>query len=203
MVQWLSKGFSDPPDKEKALSQLHTLVEPFEVDLRKCCLRDGQIAVVEVQQSEQRPYALFVVDEAHHVYRDLTKRSDVEKHVTQGMTQRLLLSDVSQSEVDDIQWPKCKGKLIQKVQHTEVVRFSQRIVAGAAAFQLGEKNRETKSNHLASGPPLRPYLFDPPPSGCHRTLMTCYIEKVMQAFADVIKEFPGLDLPTAHSGASA
>ena len=137
VAQCLVKRFLDPSDKEKALSQLHTLVEPFEVGPRNCCLRDGQIAFVEVQQSEQRPYALFVVDEAHHVYRDPTKRSDVEKHVTHAMTQRLLLSDVSQSEVDDIQWPKCKGQLIQKVQLTEVVRCSQRIARRGRCLSAG------------------------------------------------------------------
>jgi hypothetical protein len=76
----------------------------------------------------------------------------------------------------------------------QVVRCSQRIVAGAASFQLGEHRRETKSMHAASGPPLKSYLFDLAADDSPEMRQQRYTEKVMEAFGAVIKELPGLDL---------
>ena len=51
---------------------------------------------------------------------------------------------------------------------TEVVRSTQRIVAGAGAFQLGDKKLMTTSQHNASGPPLKTFVFDASTGGAAR-----------------------------------
>ena len=98
VARWLSVRFIAPETKVKALAKLHALFKPLKVGPRKCIYDGGkgQITYDEVPREEQVPYALFVVDEAHHIYHDQTQRADIEKYVTLGTTQRLLLSTCRQ-----------------------------------------------------------------------------------------------------------
>ena len=79
------------------------------------------------------------------------------------------------------------------VHSRQVVRNSQRIVAGAASFQLGDKEKLlTQSRHMATGstgPPLKSYIF--PPTADR---MDGYTHEVGRALADLIDSFPGLSL---------
>ena len=123
---------------------------------------------------------------AHHLYRDKRYRDEIEKHASRDSAQRLLLSDVSQSHGRGICWPDG----LTSVRLTEVVRCSQRIVAGAMAFQLDsvdgkDKKQDTMSQHKATGPPLKSFLFDMQPD---EDRIKMYVEKTLKAMRYVFNE---------------
>lgn len=135
IARWIAMRFSRVDDKEAALKQLHCLCEPLGAGPRKCTLTiDGmlELTVDDTPINKLPTYSLFVVDEAHHVYRDPTMRSHVEQHVTPMKSQRLLLSDVSQSEVEGIEWPTTEGKETREVLLTEVFYLASQTQPGTA-----------------------------------------------------------------------
>ena len=72
---------------------------------------------------------------------------------------------------------------------TEVVRSSQRIVAGAGAFQLGDNKQQVVCQHNAEGPPLKSFLFElsgPP--------LIAYAEQTVLALKHVMSTFASLRL---------
>ena len=133
-------------------------------------------------------YTMVVVDESHHLYRDEEARDIISPLVGEG-TRLLLLSDVSQSLGDQVDFPPGLTEVVL----TEVVRNSKRIVQAASSFQLGgEAKLETMCHHESDGPPLRSYLFDVPDE---RARFATYAERTALALADdVISRFPGLQL---------
>ena len=75
------------------------------------------------------------------LYADPAARSLIEAHVT-ATSARMLLTDISQSlgiEVAGLHTDAGTRSELAEVELTEVVRNSQRIVAGAASFQLGDR----------------------------------------------------------------
>ena len=74
-------------------------------------------------------------------------------------------------------------------QLTEVVRSSQRIVAGAAAFQLGGNKAQVTSQHNATGPPLKSFLFD-----LEGDQIEAYAEHTLRALNHVMTTFGSLEL---------
>ena len=114
-------------------------------------------------------------------------------------TQRLLISDVSQSLGWEIDYPK---ENVAEVVLTEVVRSTQRIVAGAAAFQLGDKKLLTGNAHNATGPPLKTFVFDVPrkveaarnPSVYAEAREKAYVEHTVKALKHVSTTLGALDL---------
>jgi hypothetical protein len=79
---------------------------------------------------------------------------------------------------------------LQDVRLTEVVRSSERVVAGAKQFQLGGKAKLlTSCHHKSVGPPLRSFIFDA--SGDRSE---DYAAHTMKALETVIADFPGLSL---------
>jgi hypothetical protein len=137
-----------------------------------------------------RYYGLVVIDEAHHVYADVEARARVETYVTPGRdTRRLLLSDASQATARS----RFGLPNLREVRLTEVVRCSERIVAGAMAFQLGgETKLLTKCTHTVAGPPLKSFLFEEP--GSTTSLHATYAEHVVRAIEHVKTTFPKLRL---------
>ena len=74
-------------------------------------------------------------------------------------------------------------------QLTEVVRSSQRIVAGAAAFQLGENRVQVTSQHNATGPPLKSFMFD-----LEGDPIKAYVQHTLRALDHVMTTFGSLVL---------
>ena len=68
-----------------------------------------------------------------------------------------------------------------------VVRNSQRIVAGAAPFQLDGTKRETLSSHRSSGPYLKSYSF--PPEFDVQTMYATYAKRTVEAIVDISESF--------------
>ena len=172
------------------LANLHVLCAPIEEGPRHFEMVDKKLAFKTIKKQGLVPYQLVVVDEAHHLYSNEHSRALVERYA-QG-AERLLLADVSQSHGRKIEWPKDTSP----VQLTKVVRCSQRIVAGAMAFQLDgadgkSKKTDTSSQHKATGPPLKSFLFDIP-AGTDR--LDCYVERTIRAIHYIMDEYPGLVL---------
>ncbi|KAJ1447941.1 hypothetical protein M885DRAFT_541007 [Pelagophyceae sp. CCMP2097] len=133
-----------------------------------------------------RRAALVCVDEAHHVYSDASARAAVERLVGPG-TRRLLLSDASQACSHAAYPPRLSAVALE-----EVVRSSQRVVAGAMAFQLGgERKLLTTCANAAAGPPLKTFLFDVESGGSRAD---AYAQEALRAVAAVRQAFPNLSL---------
>ena len=101
----------------------------------------------------------------------------------------MILSDISQSVDLKPQFPDG----LKSVYLTEVVRSSQRIHAGASAFQLqASHNIETTCKNDTAGPPLKTVIFtSPPESDRFRT----YASSLAEALLDhVLTTFAGLSL---------
>ena len=87
--------------------------------------------------------------------------------------------------------------ILQAIHLSEVVRSSQRIMAGARQFAVSKV--QATSSHAAKGPPLKTFIFPtpPPPSGDaspEDALIAAYAEHTKQAVNAVRKQFPGLSL---------
>ena len=85
--------------------------------------------------------------------------------------------------------PLSTDALFRVWQLTEVVRSSQRIVAGAAAFQLGENKAQVTSQHNATGPPLKSFMFD-----LEGDPIEAYAQHTLRALNHVITTFGTLEL---------
>lgn len=158
VARWISKRVQNPLQRLDLLSRVHVLFEPFVAGPRAVRLRHGAISVEPATTTgAAHAYDLVVIDEAHHIFKDKGLRDAVNRHVQPpSPAQRLLLlSDVSQSHGREIVYPEGEAKVVHL---TEVVRSSQRIVAGAAAFQLGENKQQVVCQHNATGPPLKSFL---------------------------------------------
>ena len=135
---------------------------------------------------EDCEYELVVVDEAHHIYRDARFRKRVEDFIG-DKTRLWLLSDISQSRDKGIEYPS--DDMIE-VLLEEVVRCTKRIIAGALAFQLGDKRGTTRChNDMSSGAPLKSYIYPRPAREEER--MAQYASHVVQALQDLRAHFKG------------
>ena len=125
----------------------------------------------------------------------------------------LLLSDASQAVALEQVFPDGLKKQLQDVFLTEVVRSSKRIVAGAAAFQLGVDggNRVegdggapevVKCHHESDGPPLRSHIFDMKNDqsegaggpGAGVDFYSAYAEHTIEAILGLVETFPTLNM---------
>lgn len=104
----------------------HTLPSP----------RAAKSKQLDSENKSEGSFDMIVVDEAHHIYRNAIDARSIEAHAGAN-TRCIYLTDVSQSEEIVLFPPGLKV-----VELTKVVRSSQRIVAGAAAFQVGGTKSE-------------------------------------------------------------
>ena len=93
---------------------------------------------------------LAVFDEGHEIFR--TNQSIFQEVRAQH---KLILSDVSQSFLLQNNYPE-----MRRVNLTEVVRSTQRIVFGANTFQLQDDEPTTCLG--TTGPPLKSFIFEMP-----------------------------------------
>ena len=164
------------------LERFFVLVDPFAEGPRRA-RREGD--ALRLVSDATASFSLIVVDEAHHVYADDARRKAVESCVVDTSTRRVLLSDASQG-ASAVAYPPAHAAEL-----TEVVRCSQRVVAGAMAFQLGgDRKLLTASVSEDAGPPLKSFLFDVDEAD----RFEAYGKYCQAAFAHVSTSFPGLDL---------
>ena len=211
VAKWLYKRLENDGcgAQRKALERLYVMAAPDNVPAAQpqrrrsphSVLSDSQSLVLyrvnavgnrivhtPVEKGAEVPtFSIVVIDEAHHLYRVSEKRDVIERLMAKGGAQRVLLSDISQSQGQDAGFPSDRDTVHVKL--TEVVRSSKRIVAGAMAFQLGAEKNLTKCHHESGGPPLKTFLFDVE-GDRHKK----YGYEALRAIKAVIKKFPGLDL---------
>ncbi|KAK3265614.1 hypothetical protein CYMTET_25715 [Cymbomonas tetramitiformis] len=201
--RWESEGDEGPPIKlvlhACTLEMAGGRVELFPVD-------NQRVSSKRKRHHHPQPgdFGLVVVDEAHHLYQVKEIADEIERFAGEHGTQRVLLSDVSQSHGRLVHWPDERG--VERVALTEVVRCSKRIVQGAMAFQLdgghegaaagGPTNNKaaTQCQHEATGPPLKSFLFDVPPGASEKHELRLYEEHVATAFKNLLDDYPRLQL---------
>ena len=126
------------------------------------------------------------MDESHNVF-----HVDADQGILAGIMDRrpkrqLLLSDESQSSAVTESFPT-----IPKVRLTQVVRSTQRIVAAAAAFQLGS---QSVTCIAAEGPALKVFLFEAAEPISQEDLDRQYAKRAREAIWHVVKTFPSISL---------
>ncbi|KAJ1465267.1 hypothetical protein T484DRAFT_1922702 [Baffinella frigidus] len=202
VVKWICARFEGAVAKRSMLERLHLLYQPCEDGPRAVELEEGRLST---KNAKVEKYDMIVVDEAHHVYSDASVRGAVEKYTVPlralprptpppgapplGFPRFLILSDISQSF--DLEPPFPAD--LSEVYLTEVVRSSQRIHAGAAAFQLDAKHKvETTCKNDTPGPPLKTVMFPSPP---YFERFPTYAANFVKALVDhVVTTFAGLSL---------
>lgn len=155
VVKWLLQQ-EESQEEEELLKRVHVLYEPFNEGPRAVEIDDGIL-----KTSEAKPpvdgYDFAVLDEYHHLARN-GLHEVVDKHMRKSKW-LMLLSDVSQGDGNLIPYPD--GLDLHRVSLTQCVRSSQRIVAGARAFQINSEGVEpTVSMHGVAGPPLGSLIFE-------------------------------------------
>ena len=111
---WICQRLKDNPMQRLAvLSRLFLLFDPMEDGPREVSLREGRLTFAA---ASPRRFTMVVVDEAHHVYSDPRLRTEVERYITPGITQRLLLSDVSQSYGNGVAFRRDRVTLLETSQ---------------------------------------------------------------------------------------
>ena len=137
------------------LSKFFILCEPFELGLRQVSVENGKLCLIPVDPvSTGAKVALFVVDEAHHVYETGKLESVVKQHIGEHAS-LILLSDISQSKLGSEMDELFQAKEVELVQ---VVRTSGRIALAAASFGAAKGLPEVQ--HTAQGLPLIANIFD-------------------------------------------
>ena len=191
--------------RRSALRRLHLLHEPLEhSDVQRIGIRERSRLVHlpvgrkradgidEGSGSGTKRFSLVVVDEAHHVYGQPAARRRVAE-LSSG-SKLLLLSDISQSRGRDVAYPPG----LQEVALTEVVRCSERIVAGAMAFALGgDQKILTRCHHGTTGPPCKSFLFDIAPgsaAAAEARRLDAYANYTCRAIEHAQATFSGLCL---------
>ena len=216
VVKWLCARCEGAVKRRKMLTRLHLLFQPYGDGPRVVTLVNGRLETMAAPCGVV--YVMIAVDEAHHVFSDPSVRKEVDKYTapllasskvdkdaapllasaagspSAGYPRFLILSDLSQTaDIDKAKFPDG----LYEVFLTEVVRSSQRILAGASAFQLNAAHgEETESQHQADGPPLKSVIFELPGGSLSHEMshrVEHYVEKTVMAMQHhVAAMFPGL-----------
>ena len=191
---------------DRIVSRIHVLVAPFARGPRSVRVEatDGrQNLVFDETRAEVTKYALIVVDEAHHLVRDVTLYTQFAE-IGAAEASVLFLGDASQSTATMHNPEAIARSLVELPQDqevvvatlSEVVRSTKRIVAGAAAFQLAAGAKAETSTHAASaGPPLVARIFGLSflEKGIKNFRFKRYAQEVVKAIADVRRHLEDLD----------
>ena len=150
-IHWLLRRarFSLPKaSTNKLLQRLVLMHAPYDSFLR-VQIEDSRIVLEELAVMPD-DLILAVFDEAHEIFR--TNQSIFQEVRAQS---KLILSDLSQSFLLEDKYPE-----MRRVNLTQVVRSTKRIVFGARAFQLQDGKPTTCLG--TTGPPLKSFIFEVP-----------------------------------------
>ena len=195
VVGWIAERVDGRTRKiNRLLSRLHLLFDPFTdgprvATVQPSVMQDMQDThFIHTTTVEKRSdYALIVVDEAHHIFRDEQLRATIEGYAG---TRRMLLSDVSQGLHDGVPFPDG----LRDIRLQEVVRCSNRVVSAARKFQqAGSDMQDTYCHHDSDGPPLKSFLYDDDTDDDAARFELCAAQ-TMSAFEHVTSSFSTLNL---------
>jgi hypothetical protein len=179
------------------LQRLYLLYEPFDQLQPHKVANNGWKLVADRGDPLPARFGMVCIDEAHHLFGMADHQnatSLLDKFCSQDDVRLVLLSDISQSRDKTIKYPPG----LRKVELTEVVRNSERIVLAASAFQLQEDNpshMSTSCKHGVTGPPLVSRLFDEKSEPGSPEHYDAYAKHIAKAFTgDIASKFRGLIL---------
>eukprot|EP00438_Fugacium_kawagutii_P014245 Skav219454 [mRNA] locus=scaffold2583:48042:50087:+ [translate_table: standard] len=171
---------------KKIFKRFRVTFEPYR-ELLEPTIKESQIGLVPAESEDV--YLLKVVDEAHQIFSSASD-PDIQQRVKSFQaTRTLLLSDASQASTLATSFQEHFPNR-HEVELSEVVRCTQRIVAGAASFQIGTDSSATTSLGTA-GPPLKTYLFELKEE---QNAMKEYVQQTVKALYYVIDMYPRINL---------
>ena len=187
VVKWIWQRCAETRCRRNAqlVARVHVLFEPFEQGPRVVAVKKGLIETTAISDDDVSLYGIVIVDEAHHIYINDSRRNKIEQYIAPS-SKLLLLSDISQTAARHVEYPPD----LSEIALHEVVRCSERIVAGAMAWQLGGEDKAlTKCRHGSVGPPLKTIVFD---ADKDKGKIQTYAEFVAYAIELLVATFPGL-----------
>ena len=138
--------------------------DPYEC-LMKCCIKDNSMDLMKCCIKAKQSLLLQVIDEAQDVFFD-NVHHDFLHSISSGCKRQLLLSSQCQcSSVPQELFPD-----IPTIRLTEVIRSTQRIVAGAAVFHSAARVKEDLKSVCPGGPPVKTLIFNRPADIDSRTM---------------------------------
>ncbi|CAL1157456.1 unnamed protein product [Cladocopium goreaui] len=151
---------------------------------------NGNQILFESATVELEPCQVKILDEAHCIFCADTDSLIQDRLKSYSARSTVLLSDLSQGSSTtfsvDRHYPNRHAvKLI------EVVRSTQRIVAGALNFRLGESRNENVDSLGTHGPPIKTFLFE---VQAEQDKMEEYAKHTIAAINYVIYHFPSINL---------
>ena len=143
-------------------------------------IEDSQIVVSELSVMPD-DFILAVFDEGHEIFR-------TNQHIFQEVhaQRKLILSDLSQSFLLNNKYPE-----MRRVNLTEVVRCTKRLVLGAHAFQLQDDEPSTCLG--TTGPPIKSFIFEVP-EGHDGDLFAHFAQNTVKALWFILQRHPSLRL---------
>ena len=180
-VRWLAQS---PPSRGKLHMLLRRIVlmeHPYQHFL-SLHVDGDRLGWTTLPDSKMR-FLLTIIDEAHDIFCTDGNRTFLEEKI-EAPRQVLFLSSVSQNSFGAVDFPPAK-----KITMTQVVRSTQRIVAGAAAFQASAAEKDQIGSLCPAGPPLKAFLFE-----SDGQLYENYAEHTVSALFFVMCIYAGLSL---------
>ncbi len=191
-VHWVARrvqGRSSLQEKfsiQSVLERIRVMSSPYK-DVMSVHVSSNRLEFQSISLSmvEDNFLLAIVVDEAHDIYRDGVDHAFLEDLQAE---RRILLSNISQSSAVQQSFP-----FMPMVKLTEVVRSTQRIVAGAAAFLAATSEREGITSLCTAGPPLKTFIFMADKEDQHDA-MNGYITHTVKALQYLLRTYMGLRL---------
>ena len=178
-VRWLAHSCEN-------LRQLHWLLRRIVLMDRECRhflglrIKGSRLSWNPLPDSKMQ-FLLTIIDEAHDFFSADGKHAFLEEKIEPPRLV-LLLSSISQNSSGAVHFPPAK-----EISLTQVVRSTQRIVAGAAAFQASVAEKQQICSLCPAGPPLKAFLFE-----SDGQLYEEYAKHTVSALFHVMRIYAGL-----------
>ena len=188
-IRWLlAFAHADRDSSSRYLSRLLVLYEPY--DQIKVPVINGNQILFESATVGLEPCQVKVLDEAHCIFCAGTDPLIQDRLKSYSARSTVLLSDLSQGSSTIVSFDRHYPNR-HSVKLMEVVRSTQRIVAGALSFRLGESRAENVHSLGTQGPPIKTFLFEVQTG---QDKMEEYAKHITAAISYVIYHFPSINL---------
>ena len=178
---------------DSLLNRVLVMNHPYKC-LMRCCIRGNSMASISclpASDEANQSFILQVIDEAQDVFFENVHHVFLDS-ISSGCKEQLLLS--SQCQCSSVPRELFPG--IRKIGLTEVIRSTQRIVAGAAAFHSAASVKEDLISVCPDGPPVKTFIFNLPAGidSFDRVPYDVYVQKTLAGFWHVARAYAGLSL---------
>jgi hypothetical protein len=194
-LRWLGRRAArEKFDFEGLLDRVLVMIPPYKC-LMKCCIKDKSIDLIPclpASDPAKQSLLLQIIDEAQDVFFD-NVHHDFLHSISSGCKRPLLLS--SQCQCSSVPQELFPG--IPTIRLTEVIRSTQRIVAGAAVFHSAARVKEDLKSVCPGGPPVKTLIFNRPAgidSVDRRVPYDVYVQKTVAGIWHVVRSYAGLSL---------